>query len=58
LIKNCASKYITKRGFNTREEALKEMKWLKVSKEYKKLKSTYRCSLCDKWHLTKNNVKG
>ncbi|NRA76810.1 MAG: hypothetical protein HRU18_01270 [Pseudoalteromonas sp.] len=51
--RNCASRCLTKRSFETEEEALKEMEWLKTSKEYKKLKRAYRCTLCGKYHLTK-----
>ena len=50
---NCASHCFLKRSFNTEKQALEEMKWLKVSKEYSKLKRAYKCTLCDKWHLTK-----
>ena len=50
--KNCASKCLPKRVFNSEKEALKEMTWLKTFKEYKKLKRAYKCDLCKKWHLT------
>lgn len=46
-------KCLVKRSFETKEEALAEMKWLKVSKEYKKLKRAYKCDHCEMWHLTK-----
>lgn len=51
--RNCASQCLKKRSFETEQEALEEMKWLKISKEYKKLKRAYKCTLCEKWHLTK-----
>ena len=54
---NCASKCFTKRAFDTKQQALEEMKWLKISKEYKKLKRAYLCTLCYKWHLTKQVKK-
>lgn len=47
-----------KRSFETKEEAIKEMKWLKIFKEYKKLKRAYICDLCGKWHLTKKVKNG
>jgi len=50
---SCASTCIKKRAFETKDEADKEMKWLKVSKCYAKLKRSYECSFCNKWHLTK-----
>ena len=46
-------KCMKKRTFDTEKEALEEMKWLRVSREYKKLKAAYKCDSCDKWHLTK-----
>ena len=55
--RNCASRCLTKRTFDTEEEAITEMKWLKISKEYKKLKRAYRCTLCGAWHLTKQVKK-
>ena len=42
-----------KRSFDTKEDALEEMEFLKASKEYKKLKRAYECDLCNMWHLTK-----
>lgn len=42
-----------KRAFETKEEALKEMKFLRVDKKYKKLKRAYICDNCGYWHLTK-----
>jgi hypothetical protein len=53
---SCASKCLTKRTFDTEEEAVKEMKWLKIDPKYKKLKRAYTCDLCGKWHLTKNTL--
>ena len=53
--KNCASKCIQKRSFNNKEEALKEFQFLKIDKAYKSLKGMYRCTLCGKYHLTKND---
>ncbi len=44
-----------KRTFETEQEALEEMKWLRTSKEYKKLKRAYVCGNCGKWHLTSKN---
>jgi plasmid maintenance system killer protein len=46
-------KCMMKRTFETETEALKEMKWLRIDKKYKKLKRAYKCNVCDKWHLTK-----
>lgn len=50
---NCASRCLKKRAFETEEEALEELKFLSVCKEYRKLKRAYLCTRCGKWHLTK-----
>ncbi len=49
---NCASRCLTKRSFETEQEALEQMAFLKVSKEYSKLKRAYKCTRCGNYHLT------
>lgn len=45
-----------KRAFDTEEEALKELSFLKVSKEYRKLKRAYQCNRCGNWHLSSKSL--
>lgn len=51
---SCASKCLRKRSFDSEQEALEEMKWLRSDKKYRKLKRAYECDLCRRWHLTKS----